>query len=334
MPVTRRYVETNSLAVFWWARINRIIALWSLLVTAVAAQMPAQIALPGDRAFPESITATRAGIIYVGSLGAGGVARVLPGSTAKPWIEPGAFGTASILGVLADEKSNTLWLCSNDMSSLGVRIPGGGSGSFLKGFDLKSGAGKVSAALPNKPALCNDMAIGVDGSVYVTNSLTPEILRLPPDGEQLEVWFTDPELQPPAPDTGLDGLAFGADGNLYVDRYQPGDLFRIKVVNGKPSGLRRLHTSRPLVLTDGLRRVHGNEFLLVEGGGRVDLIVIHGDEVTVRTLRDGFDVPTGVAPIGHVAWVSEGQLSLLFDPSKKGQRPRLPFKIYSVAFGG
>jgi hypothetical protein len=29
--------------------------------------------------------------------------------------------------------------------------------------------------------------------------------------------------------------------------------------------------------------------------------------------------------------VSEGQLSYIFDPSKKGQKPNLPFRIHSVA---
>jgi hypothetical protein len=47
-------------------------------------------------------------------------------------------------------------------------------------------------------------------------------------------------------------------------------------------------------------------------------------------LKDGYAVPTGVAVVGHTAWVSEGQLSYVFDPAKKGQTPNLPFHIYSV----
>jgi hypothetical protein len=40
--------------------------------------------------------------------------------------------------------------------------------------------------------------------------------------------------------------------------------------------------------------------------------------------------PTGVAIAGGTAWVSEGQLSYLFDPSKKQQKPNLPFRLYPV----
>jgi hypothetical protein len=34
--------------------------------------------------------------------------------------------------------------------------------------------------------------------------------------------------------------------------------------------------------------------------------------------------------VGSTAWVSEGQLSFFFDPSRKGQSPSFPFRIYAV----
>src|SRR5262249_53672674 len=61
------------------------------------------------------------------------------------------------------------------------------------------------------------------------------ILRLPPNAKALEVWFSDPGLQPKG-GNGLDGLAFGEDGHLYEDRYDPGDLYRIGVKGGKAGG--------------------------------------------------------------------------------------------------
>jgi sugar lactone lactonase YvrE len=299
--------------------------------SAVAATAQTSIALPGDRAFPENIAATRDGAIYIGSLGSGGVYRVAPHSkAAKSWIKPGAFGTHSVFGVLADEKSNTLWVCSNDLSAMGVIISGSDGVSALKGFDLKTSEGKISAALPGSSALCNDITIGPDGAAYVTNSMSPQILRLAPGGKELEVWFTDPSLQP-ASGAGLDGLAFGPDGNLYVDRYTPGDLYRVNVKSGKATGITRLSPSRPLVLADAIRPYGKDRFLIIEGGGRLDTLAIQGDKVVVATLKDGFSVPTGVASVGKTAWVSEGQLSYIFDPSKKDQKPNLPFRIYSVA---
>jgi len=298
---------------------------------AVTAHAQTSIALPGERVFPENIAASRDGTLYVGSVGQGGVFRIEPhGKEAQVWIKPGAFGTHSIFGVLADAKSNTLWVCSNDLALRGVTIGGSDGISALKGFDLKTGEGKVSAALPTKPATCNDITIGPDGSAFVSNTAAPQILRLAPGGKQFDVWFTDPSLQP-ASGAGLDGLAFGPDGNLYVDRFTPGDLYRINVKNGKATGATKLTTSRPLSLSDAIRRHGRDQFLLVEGGGRLDRLTVQGDSVTVETLKDGYTTrPTGVAVVGRTAWVSEGQLSYLFDPALKDQKPSLPFQISSV----
>jgi streptogramin lyase len=292
---------------------------------------PASIGLPGDRVFPESITSTQDGTLYVGSLGSGGIIRIKRGAAkAELWIKPGAFGSRSIFGVLVDERSNTLWACSNDMSSLGIVIASSETGSALKGFDLKTGQGRVSAKLPGDHTFCNDIAIGPDGSAFVTNTAAPEILRLPPGKSQLEVWANDPLLAPPAGGSGLDGIAFGSDGNVYVDTYTPGELFRVDVVDGKAGKVTKLKPSRPLTLSDAIRPLGNNQFLIIEGAGRLDRMRIQGDSAVIETLKDGYVVPTGVTVIGHTAWVSEGQLAYLFDPAKKDQSPTVPFHIYSV----
>ncbi len=171
--------------------------------SGLRAQAP--ITLPGDKVFPENISSDKAGNIYVGNLGAGGVFRIRANSTvAESWIAPGAYGSNAVLGVLADERSNTLWVCSNSMLEVGIDIPKGDSASALKGFDLTTGRGKISVVLPTTPSFCNDIAIGPDGSAFVSNSSSAEILRLPPNGKALEIWFSDPGLQPKGA-TGLDG---------------------------------------------------------------------------------------------------------------------------------
>jgi DNA-binding beta-propeller fold protein YncE len=107
------------------ARTWRALTVVVMLTGAITVTAQTSITLPGDRDFPESITSTPDGTIYVGSLGTGGVYRIARGAkVARPWIKPGAFGTHSTFGVLADPKSNTLWVCSNDLSALGVTISG------------------------------------------------------------------------------------------------------------------------------------------------------------------------------------------------------------------
>jgi len=303
-----------------------------IMMSNVSAQSaPDSVTVPGARAFPESITSTSDGTLYVGSLASGGVSRVPPGSTeAQAWIAPGAFGTRSTFGLLADEKTGTLWVCSNDASALGVPGPGDVKGSFLKGFDLKTGEGRISVAFPDGPSLCNDIAIGPDGSAYVTNSFAPEILRLRPAAETFEVWLTNPLFTPPAKGAGLDGIAFGRDGTLYVDTYNKAQFFRVAVRDGKPGAVTELHPSRALVLADALRPLSDGTFLLVEGSGSLDRVTIDGDTPKIETLKDGFLTPTSTTVVGKTAWVAEGQLPVLFDAEKKGDGAKLPFRLYAV----
>jgi hypothetical protein len=48
---------------------------WSALLASQVCATPATINLPGERAFPENITATSDGTLFVGSLGAAGIYR-------------------------------------------------------------------------------------------------------------------------------------------------------------------------------------------------------------------------------------------------------------------
>jgi sugar lactone lactonase YvrE len=298
----------------------------------LAAEGLQAIEIPGDRAFMESITAGPDGTLYVSSLASGGIARIKPGaSKAEEWIAPAAFGSRSTFGVFADAKSDTLWVCSNDMSGLGVDGPGHAIGSHLKGFDLSTGDGKISAQLPGKTNLCNDMTVASDGTVYVTNSLTPQILGLKPGGKTLEIWVENKQFQPPS-GIGLDGIAIGGDGNIYVNTFTAGDFFRVEVKDGNPGAVTKLETSRPLKLPDGLRLVSGQSFLMVEGSGSLDRVTVNGDKVTIETIKGGLNEPTAVAKVGGTAWVTEGQLSHLFNAKANGP-PRLPFEIVPVAVG-
>jgi len=140
----------------------------------------------------------------------------------------------------------------------------------------------------------------------------------------LEVWFTEPSLAPATHDgTGIDGIAFGGDGNLYINTFDAGELYRVDVKDGKAGKLTKLKPSRTLAGTDGMRPVGPATFLLIEGNaGKLDTMTVKGDDVSITT------------PVGNTAWVSEGQLDFLFEPKLKGQKPKLPFRVYAVPLVG
>lgn len=307
-------------------------ALVSLFLGTTPAEAASRsIALPGRRAFPESITSARDGTLFVSRLGDGGVVRADPRTGgAALFVAPGAAGSRSITGVFADDASGTLWACSNDLSALGGPSGGRDRGAALKAFDLRTGAAKRSVPLPEPHPFCNDVAVDAAGAVYVTDSANPTVLRLPAGGARFEVFATNPRFAPPQPNSaGLDGVAFGGDGALYVTTYAAGGFFRIAVENGRAGRVTKLQ-GKALVLPDGLRPLGRKSFLLVEGGGSLDRVDVDGDAFRRTPLRAGFRTPTGVTLLGSVAWVSEGQMPLFFDPARKGRSPALPFRIYAV----
>jgi len=305
------------------------IALASLLTTAAVAA-PAEISIPGDHTFPESITGTSDGTLYIGSLGDGAVYRVAPGgSAAQPFIAKGASDLLSVIGVMADEKMGTLWVCSSDLSGAGVTVPSGKKPTALKAFDLKTGVEKGSVALPGEKQFCNDIAISKDGALYVADSLNPTILRLKPGGKSFEVWAKDDRFG--GEGFNLDGIAFGSDGNLYVNTYNSHRLFRVAVgAEEKAGAVTELTPSQPLDHPDGMRMLGRNTFLMIEGAGRLDRVTVDGDTAKIEVLKDGMKVPVSVWQVGDTAWALEGQLDVLFDPAKKGTNPD-PFRAIAVS---
>jgi DNA-binding beta-propeller fold protein YncE len=91
-----------------------------IAATAYAAQPITEITLPGTRIFPESISSTPDGTLIVGSLGHGNVSRIALGTAqVEEWIKAGTGGLNQVLGVYADPKGKTLWVCSNNLQNKG-----------------------------------------------------------------------------------------------------------------------------------------------------------------------------------------------------------------------
>jgi sugar lactone lactonase YvrE len=283
----------------------------------LAASAEVEILIHDDRPFPESITSTSNGALIIGGLAKGMVYRAAPGSsTAEPWIQPGTNGLQRVLGVLADEKAQTLWVCSVKQ--------GQGEPTGLKAFDLKTGAAKGSFAFPGENSVCNDIAIGQDGTAYATDTGNARILRLKKGSSALEVWVKDELLG------AIDGIAFGDSTNIYANTFTSGHLVRIPVrKDGAAGKVVQLQTSMPLTRPDGMRPIGKNVFLLIEGAGRLDRVTVTGDMARIEVLKDGFNGPTAVTRTGKTAWVIEGKLNYLNDAKLKDQDPG-PFKAFAV----
>jgi sugar lactone lactonase YvrE len=286
-----------------------------------AAQGVTEITLPATRIFPESITSTADGTLIVGSLGHGNVLRIAPGkTTADEWIKPGAGGLNGVLGVFADEKGKTLWVCSNNLENKGEP-------TAVMAFDLKSGATKGTYKLPGEGPLCNDIAVGPDGTAYIADTRLATVLMLKPGSKALDVAAKDPLL------AGADGLAFGDKTTLYVNSVTAGKLLRVDLgPDGKSKKVTELKLSRPLDRPDGMRAIGAHRLLLAENSGKMDIVTFEGPDMQnamIKTIKEGLEATPGVTATKGMAWLIEGKLNYRNDAAFKDKDPGT-FKMVAV----
>jgi sugar lactone lactonase YvrE len=303
------------------ARFATLALIIGLACVAQAADRT-EITFTDGRIFPESLTSTKNGAIYVGSLGQDSVFRAAPKeSKADTWIRPKTNGLQTVLGVFADEPAGTLWVCAS--------AGGGRNGApvvgetALKAFSLRDAAFKASYPFPGN-GLCNDIAVAKDGTVYATDTTGARVLRLKKGASAFDVWASDAMLLATA-----DGIALLADGSVYVNSVGQGTLLRIPVkADGSAGPITKLETSRPLQTPDGMRSVGSRTMLLVEGAGRLDEVTIAGDKATIKVLKEGLTGPTAVTLVGNMAYVAEARLNDRNDPTKDPG----PFRAVGVPY--
>ncbi len=293
---------------------------------AHAAKPLADVTIDDTNVYPESISSTADGTLFSGSI-KGIIYRATPGSSrAEPWIRPDAQnGLLSVFGVLADERSGTLWVCSTP-STL-ANPPSAGTSSVVA-FNLKSGKLERAYPFPAPASVCNDIAIAHDGTAYLSDTANGRILKLARGAKALEVYAEDARLK------GIDGLVFDTDGTLYVNIVTKGLLLRVdRNRNGSAGAITQLTTSEPIRGPDGFRLIRKHTFMLAEGnGGRIDEATINGNQATLRVLREGLNSPTAVTRIGDTVYCNEGKIGYLIDPKLKGQDPG-PFVLHAVPLG-
>lgn len=296
-----------------------------LLATACAGtgdggRAPASIAMAGEGVFPESLDADSAGTLYIGS-NPGTIYRApAGGARAEPWIVPDARnGLQSVFGVRVDEARGRLLVCSNPNA---MADPPQQGAAAIKAFRLADGAYLSSHRFPagGGAALCNDIAIAPDGTLYASDTIGGRVARLAPGAEELTDWAVAPEL------AGVDGIAFGPGGALFANSIRQHTLLRLAIApDGAFAGADVLATSRALEGPDGLRPLGANRMLQTEGpGGRVTVLTFAPTgAVKVQTIAEGIDYPSSAVAVGARAYYPEGRIAYLFDPALRGRDPGL-----------
>jgi sugar lactone lactonase YvrE len=232
-----------------------------------------------------------------------------------------------VLGLWADEARNTLWACSSDAGN--GRLTGSAPVG-VKAFDLQTGAARGSYNFPGG-GFANDLTLDARGNLYVTDSWTPRILRLPAGGSALDEWINDPQLG--VEQWSLNGIDFDRSSSaIYTVNQNAGRLFRITVEpDGSAGTVTRIQTSLELRRPDGLKVVGPNTLATAEGGaGEMSIITLQDDTAHVRRVPAGLDGVTTFAIYQGSAWVVESQSDHFWDPANAGPDADPPFKIVEV----
>jgi hypothetical protein len=311
-------------------------AAWGAFAVAMAAHSgayaaPAELAIPGEKIYPESLAAAADGRIFIGSIVKRQIFAVKAGAaTAEAWIGADSETTLGVYGVFADDRSNTLWAC---LSSFPGSQGSPQAPSALTAYDLQTGKLKARYVLPTPGAFCNDIAVGPDGATYVTDSANMEIDRLRSGDAQLQVWAGNGGFGPKG--GILDGIAVIAS-RMFVNTLRTNNVFAIPISNdGEAGAIAAVTLDRPIEAPDGMRSFGKDSLLLVESGGvgRLTLLKIRSNRGKLTTLKAGFPGgPVSVAVVGTTGYVLEGQLSALFGPAGP-KLPPTPFRATAVEVG-
>lgn len=185
------------------------------------APLASEYVLDGDDLFPEGIAWSDAeGAFFVGSLTQGSIVRIDTDGTQTEVFRP-ASGTWMTLGMKIDPTTGDLVVCA--IEDYGTDAPQ----SELQRFAVADGTLLDTVPLA-AGAVCNDVAIRADGTVYLTEREGPRLWQVPPGGSA-EVLVEDPRLEPDV--IGMNGIVLPDDDTLLVGKYAPAMLLRISLAD-------------------------------------------------------------------------------------------------------
>lgn len=297
-------------------------ALTALALAAAAPQAWAQAApepiarTAAEPILVESVAFDARGRLLVGSVHRAGVFRLEQHGRLVRFSPEGA--TQGVFGLIADAERGWLWTASSDS----VYDTAEGGGTALLKLDLRTGRLLGRYEPGDGEHHFGDLALGPDGSVYVSDSAARQVLRLPPTGGGFEVVTEFPERGSPQ------GLAVWPEGGwLVVADYGTG-LHRVVLATGERS---RLTGPEGVDLRglDGLTLAPDGRLIAIQNGVRTPRILaltLSPDWTAVtaaEVLTEGgelSELTTGLIGGGGLVFVARSQWT---DFGPDG-RPRTP----------
>ncbi|WP_425409075.1 SMP-30/gluconolactonase/LRE family protein [Hyphococcus sp.] len=200
----------------------------------IAAQMEANAAPAGEAdivfnheqadLLPEALAYGKRKIFYLGSVANGSILK----AGRKGDVETLATAPGGVFDIEA--RGKTVWAVVNNQLAYKDADPEAPFAAVMA-FRAKDGALQRDIRAAEDEALFGDLEIAKDGTVYASDSLTPRLFRMAPDGETLDVFAEDPRF------ANLQGIALDEKNNrIFVADYLTG-LFVIDTQTGAATAL-------------------------------------------------------------------------------------------------
>jgi len=211
-----------------------------------AVELPNEIVIERGGFIPEGIEYDQTNErILVGSLAEGTVFEIAPDGSMTPVIEDADL--VSSVGIEVDEERNRLLVCNADSSVFGPDAAGPGI-AMLGIYDLETGERQamvdLAAVIEDAPAdarfFANDVAVGADGTAFVTDTMMNVIYRVGTDYQASVLHRFE--------GAGPNGIVYHDDGYLLV--VGNGNLYKVPVDD--PDSTSQVMLPEPLDGGDGM----------------------------------------------------------------------------------
>jgi len=190
---------------------------------------------------------------YVSSVTTGDIGIVTSDGNYTPFITDPALTATTGLEI---DKARKLLYVSNSPGSVGV-------------YDINSGERinfiNLASLVPGARVFVNDIALDPQGNAYVTNSLSPVIYKITPDGIAT-IFFQEPALALAPGQFGFNGIEYGNGGYLLVSYTNNNQIIKIPV--SEPSVYSVVTLNAALNRPDGLLlSKDGKQLIVVNNAG-------------------------------------------------------------------
>jgi sugar lactone lactonase YvrE len=271
------------------------VGLTALMAFSVPA-FAAEILIKDAKSQPESLAAAPDGTLIVGSASTPYVYKIKPGSmTPEVFIDASAEPAGTFFfGQLVE--GTTVWSCM--LTPVANTTPVQRKTALI-GTDLNTGKRKLRWELPGANSTCNDMAVGPDKALYISDTANAKIFRLPAGATSAELWLDHRNV------TGIDGLTF-LNGVLYYNSVFFNNLYRVPVdASGKAGTPVQIWMDAPVKGIDGMRVANGKIVQAENGSGKIHMLTLmDGDRAHVEVLKEGLNQPTAVEPGRGELWIA------------------------------